>query len=90
MATLFSDILEVSISASGWTAVTVPNTVSAKSFLAKCRDSAAFLVKIDNDATRYITVPSSLSGDIDPAADNALFYVKGTTTTTLEVLLKRE
>ena len=48
------------------------------------------LIKADDAATRYMSVPTSISGDIDPETDRTLFYVKGTTTTTLEVLLQRK
>ena len=90
MSTLYSDIVEVSITAAAWTAVQVPNDVSAVAFIAKCRDNSTFLVKVNNLATRYMTVPTSLSGDINQKTDSTLFYVKGTTTTTLEVLLQRK
>lgn len=90
MATLYSDIVEVSITAAAWKAVQVPSQVNASAFIAKCRDNASFLVKKDNAASRYMTVPLSISGRIDPESDRTLFYVKGTTTTTLEVLLQRK
>lgn len=90
MATLYSDIVEVSINASAWVPVQIPSQTNAAAFIAKCRDNASFLVKKDNASTRYMTIPTSLSGDIDPETDRTLFYVKGTTTTTLEVLLQRK
>lgn len=90
MATLLSDIVEVSINASGWEPVQVPSQTNAAKFLAKCRDNSSFLVKKEESASRYMTVPLSLAGNIDPETDRTLFYVKGTTTTTLEVLLQRK
>jgi len=90
MATLFSDIVEVSITAAAWKAVQIPSNTNAAKFLAKCRDNSSFLIKKDNAASRYITVPLSLAGNIDSEADRTLFYVKGTTTTTFEVLLQRK
>lgn len=90
MSTLYSDIVEVSITAAAWSRVQVPSDISAEAFIAKCRDNSSFLLKKDNAATRYITVPLSISGALGPSVDKTLFYVKGTTTTTFELLLQRK
>lgn len=88
--TLFSDVVEISITAAAWKAVTVPSNVNVSKFIAKCRDNASFLIKKDNAASRYITIPLSISGNVNPETNRTLFYVKGTTTTTFEVLLQRK
>ncbi len=91
MANLYSDVIEVSITAATWAAVTVPSTVNARAFMAKCRDNSQFKVSPYANGSKYITVPLSFEDEIDEAGVGAtLFYVQGTTTTTLEVLLRNK
>lgn len=90
MSSLYSDVIEVSISAAGFVAVTIPSQTNAKSFLAKARDNSSFLVSNESDGDGYITIPLAFSDTLDNETDATLFYVKGTTSTTLEVLLRRK
>lgn len=90
MASLYSDVLNISITASGWTAVSITGYPAARAFLAKARDNSQFLISNESDGSGYISIAHAFADEIDPGADKILFYVKGTTTTTLEVLLRRK
>lgn len=89
MANLYSDVIEVSITAATWQPVTLPSTASARAFMAKCRNNSQFKVSPYANGSKYITIPLSFEDEIDEAGvSSTLFYVQGTTTTTLEVLLR--
>lgn len=76
----------VNISASGWTAVTAPSGVEANKLLVSTRDGANFLVSPNSDGSNYITIRGPLSCRIPNISKTNMFYVKGTSTTVLEIL----
>ena len=76
----------VSIDASTWTAVTAPSGVEANRLLATTRDGANFLVSPNANGSNYVTVRAPLSCRIPNISKTNMFYVKGTSTTTLEIL----
>jgi len=89
LASLIVGVVETSISAAEWTAITVPSTVSANAFIGKCRDGASFLISNESNGSGYMTIPLSIKGNLPQSADNIVFYVKGTSTTTFELALIR-
>ena len=81
------DVLEVSISvALGFVAVTLPAATFCKKVIVTARDGASWL--ISEAGTSYATIPAAYVLHMDIVGDPAqiLFYAKGTSTTTLEVI----
>lgn len=81
------DVLEVSITAAAFVAVTIPATIYPKSIYITTRDQSNFLLSNESDGNGYATIPSGFGIDLAPEASEIIFYAKGTTTTTLEVIL---
>ena len=81
------DTLEVSISAAGFVAVTLGAAQHCKAIFVKTRDDTSWLISAQSAGTRYATMTGDLGIDIVGDPDEILFYVKGTSTTTLEVIL---
>ena len=83
------EILEVSITAGGWVAVTLGATDFCKSVRVTTRDNASFLISTESDGTPYATIPADwvLTFDLVGDPSQVLFYAKGTSSTTLEVIL---
>jgi len=86
-ATKLVDIIEVSITAAGFVAVTMPASSSCKSMFLTTRDAAGFLLSNSAAGTKYATLSSGVAIDMALQAADVPFYVKGTSSTTLEVLL---
>ena len=80
------DILEVSIAATGFVAVTLPAATFCKKVIVTARDGASWL--ISEAGTSYATIPAAYVLHMDIVGDPAqvLFYAKGTSTTVLEVI----
>jgi len=81
------DTLEVSISAAGWVAVALGASQHCKAIYVKTRDDEPWLLSAQSAGTRYTTLTGDLGIDMVADPSVTLFYVKGTTTTTLEVIL---
>lgn len=79
-------VLEVSITADGFVAVTLPAATFCKKVIVTARDGASWL--ISEAGTAYATIPAAYVLHMDIVGDPAqvLFYAKGTSTTTLEVI----
>jgi len=80
------EIIEVSITAAGFVACTMPADSSCKSIFVTTRDAADILLSHLSAGTRYATLASGFAIDIAAVAADVLFYVKGTSSTTLEIL----
>ena len=86
--TTVKNVLEFSISvALGWVEIVLGSTDTCKSILVTSRDGANFQLSHLSAGTRYSTIPGVMSMNIAKASSRTLFYVKGTSTTTLEVIL---
>lgn len=81
------DIVEVSITAGGWVAVTIPASIYPKSIYITTRDQANFLLSNDSGGSGYATIPSGFGIALAAEAEEIIFYAKGVTSTTLEVIL---
>ena len=81
------DTKEVSISAAGWVAVTLGTTDHCKSIFVRTRDGAEWYLSAQSGGTRYLTIARDFSMDLVADPSETIFYAKGSTTTTLEVLL---
>ena len=81
------DTLEVSISAAAYVSVALGASQHCKSIFIKTRDGANWLLSAQSAGTRYATIAGDLGIDITANPSGVLFYAKGTTTTTLEVIL---
>ena len=82
-------IVEVSISAAGFLAVTVPATVYPKEVYLATRDAASFLLSNVSVGTTYITLPADTFFRFKIAAEptDVICYIQGTTTTVLEAMM---
>lgn len=89
MSSFIGDVVNTNISAAAWTAISVPTNISANEFIGKCRDNASFLISNESDGSGYATIPLSIKGTLPNSTDRILFYVKGTSTTVFELILKR-
>jgi hypothetical protein len=76
--------IETAITAAGFVAVTL-NT-SCKGIHVSTRDAADFLISNVSAGTTYATLKSGMYMDIHGDSGKILFYVKGTSSTTLEVI----
>lgn len=81
------DTLEVSISAAGYVSVALGADQHCKSIFVKTRDNTSWLISAQSAGTRYATMTGDLGIDLIADPDEILFYVKGTSSTTLEVIL---
>ncbi len=81
------DVMEVSITAASFVAVTIPASIYPKSIYVTTRDQTNFLLSNDSGGAGYATIPSGFGIDLAPEAEEIIFYVQGTSTTTLEVIL---
>jgi len=84
--TEISGVLNVSISAASFAAVTL-GSVSCKAIFVTTRDGADWLLSDILAGTTYATLPSGIGIDIAGGEGQTLFFAKGTSTTTLEVIL---
>lgn len=84
---LIEDVLEVAITASSFVAVAAPSGVETKSIYITTRDQSNFLLSNESDGNGYATIPSGFGIDFASESGETLFYAKGTSTTTLEVIL---
>lgn len=84
-----SGVIAVSITAAGFTAITMPAGSYSKEVRITTRDNAAFQLSDVLAGTTYISVPASTVINLRIVANpgEIIGYAKGTTTTTLEVLL---
>ena len=80
-------VLEVSITAAGFVAVSLSSTQFCKAIFVGTRDNSNWLLSDVSAGTTYKTMRSDTGINIVGSASETLFYVKGTTTTTLEVIL---
>lgn len=78
-------IHEVSITAAAFADVTLPANTSCKTMYLTTRDGADFLLSVDD--TKYSTLPSGIAIDLAALAGDTPFAVKGSSSTTLEVML---
>lgn len=80
------------ISAAGWTAITHPRGQMNGDCVLHARDNTSFLVSDTSSGTNYLTVPASTMLTLNWRADGTsaghpvVCYVKGTSTTSLELL----
>ena len=82
--TSITSIIETSITAAGFVAVTLD--APCKSIFITTRDAADFLISNVSAGTTYSTIPGSLAMDFTGESGQIVMYVKGTSSTTLEVL----
>ena len=83
------DVLAVSITAAGWTAITMSAGTYSKKVYFNTRDAASFLLSAIALGTTYATIAASAPFWLDIAADpgDIIGYAKGTSTTILEVIV---
>ena len=81
------DILNESITTAGWTAITIPANIYPKSMYITTRDQSNFLFSHLAAGTRYSTLPSGFGIDFAADAEETVFYIKGTSPTTIEIIL---
>lgn len=81
------DTLEVVISDADFVTVQLGAAQHCKSIFVKTRDNASWLLSAQSAGTRYATMTGDLGIDLIAMESEILFYAKGTTTTTLEVIL---
>lgn len=83
------DVLAVSITAAGWTAITIPAGTYSKKLYFNTRDNASYLLSAILAGTTYATIEASAPFWLDITADpgDIIGYAKGTSTTTLEVIV---
>lgn len=85
---LIGGVIEVSISvALEFVAVTIPAGVYSKRVYFTTRDAAAFQVSAVAAGTTYASIASGFWLDIVASPADVICYVKGTSTTTLEVIV---
>ena len=85
-ATLLHTPIEVSITTGGFVAVTLTADKSCKGFHVSTRDAADFLLSDVSAGTTYATLKSGMFFDIAAEGGDILFYAKGTSSTTLEII----
>lgn len=79
-------VLEVSIGSGSWAEVAVPSGIDCKRVIMEARDGADFQVSHLAAGSAYITL-SRLDVEVSRLEGQTIAYVKGTTSTTLEVLI---
>lgn len=85
--TKIEGVLNVSISSASFTAVQLGASQSCKAIFVTTRDAADWLLSNVSAGTTYATLINGIGIDIAGSPEQILFYVKGTSTTTLEVIL---
>lgn len=81
------DVLEVAITTGGWVPVTVPTGIYTKAIYITTRDGANFNLSNEPDGDGYATIPSGFGIGLASDSEEIIFYAKGTSSTTLEVIL---
>ena len=85
---LVGSVIEVSISvALGFVAVTIPTGIYSKRVHFSTRDAAAMQISNISAGTTYASIASGFWMDITASPTDIICYVKGTSTTTLEVIV---
>jgi hypothetical protein len=86
--TLIGDVIEVSISVVlGFVAVTIPAGIYSRRVYFNTRDAAAMQISAVSAGTTYASIASGFWMDIAADPGDIICYVKGTSTTTLEVIV---
>jgi len=80
-------VLEVSISTASFVEVVLGAADFCKAILVGTRDEENWLLSNVSAGTTYKTMPANVGIDIAGSASETLFYAKGTSTTTLEIVL---
>jgi len=89
MSGLYPGIINLAINTTEWKLVNVPSTVDIwSSFKAKTRDNSIFYISDSALGTSYQSILVAFEDIVDKGVGNPLFYVKGSSVTILEVLLK--
>lgn len=82
------DVIAISISVVlGFVAVTMPAKMYSRRVYFNTRDAAAMQLSAISAGTTYATIASPFWMDIAAVPADIICYVKGTTTTTLEVIV---
>jgi hypothetical protein len=81
------DTVEVTLTTSGYTAVTLGVDQHCKSLIIKTRNDTPWLLSAQSAGTRYATINGNMSIDLVAAESDILFYAKGSTATILEIIL---
>jgi len=90
MSDLYPGIINTEINADDWTAIEIPSGAKGFSgFKAQTRDNSIFYVSDSDAGTNRWTAIVDFSDIITSPVGSPLFYVKGTSSTTLEVLLRK-
>ena len=84
---LIGDVIEVAITAASFVAITIAAGIYSKRVYFNTRDAASFLLSAISAGTTYATIPSGFWLDIVASPSDIIGYAKGTTTTTLEVIV---
>jgi len=84
---IIEDVLEIAITAGGWVAVNVPADIYTKAVYITTRDGADFNLSNESDGDGYATLNSGFGIDLAKKPEENICYVRGTSTTTLEVIL---
>ena len=84
---LIGSVIEVSITAASFVAVTIPAGIYSKRVYFTTRDAAAFQISAVSAGTTYASIASGFWLDITANPTDIICYVKGTSTTTLEVIV---
>lgn len=82
-----TDVLNTDITSAGFVSIIVPSAGEAKTIYITTRDGEDWLLSNESNGDGYATLPSGFSINISLRANQRIFYAKGTTSTTLEVIL---
>ncbi len=90
MSDLIPGIINTAVDASSWTAINTPAGVGKfNKLVVRMRDSSSFCISDSADGTNYIGIGVEIEIDVNTPVGNPLFYIKGTSSTTTEILLRK-